>query len=439
MPLTAAIDVGSTTVRGAVFDGHKRLSIALANLRSQHRFKGAVEHDPTEIKDLTIKVLNRSLRDAGLQFAKISALGITNQRASVVAWDRSTGVPLCPVISWQDTRTAARVAEFVALGIPLNTAASCTKLEWLLNNKTSVANAAANKTLSFGTLDTYLTCVLSGGSDGSNGHVYVTDPSNAGATGFYDPHSGDWSQEILDVFGVPSAALPKVVASDEVVGYTNSELLGAAVPLAARCGDQSASCVVHGLLEGTAKLTLGTSGTLDIGSASTIAEAPIGCYTLPLWRRNIDGNLVEQYMVEGAILAAGSVIEWLIRVGLLSSVEHLDRVAQTATQDIEFLPALVGLGAPHLDPDARGVISGIDLATKASDLVAGALNGIAKQVAELVAHMAVTSPLYVDGGLSQSQVLLAKIQERTGLEVKPSKDHETALRGVAYLAQSREA
>lgn len=437
MSLTAAIDVGSTTVRGAVFDGHKRLSIASEKLSSQHRFRGAVEHDPTEIKNLTINVLNRSLRSADVQLANISALGIVNQRASVVAWDRSTGVPLCPVISWQDTRTAARVAEFVALGFPLNTAASCTKMEWLLNNNKAVADAAANETLMIGTLDTYLTFVLSEGSSRSGGcRVYVTDPSNAGATGFYDPNSGDWSQEILDVFGVPSAAVAEIVASDEVVGYTNSELLGAAVPLAARCGDQSASCVVHGLVEGAAKLTLGTSGTLDIGSGSTIAEAPTGCYTLPLWRRNIDGNLVEQHMVEGAILATGSVIEWLVRVGLLSSVNQLDAIAQTATQHIDFLPAFVGLGAPNLDPDARGNISGIDLATTAADLVAGALTGIAKQVAELAAHMDAVSPLYVDGGLSQSQVLLAKIQELTGLEVKPSKDHETALRGVAYLAES---
>ena len=448
MSLIAALDVGTTTVRAAVFDGKERLGIARQGVRAAYPFSGAVEQDPAEIVGSARDVLQHSVRSSGLTVADVDGLAITNQRASVLAWDSETSEPLSPLISWQDTRTAARVAEFVALGFPLNTSASCTKLEWLLANSETVATAAAGKTLRFGTVDTWLTWVLSGGT------VYVTDPSNAGATGFYDSFSGGWSEEIMAVLGIPLEAMPALVASDAPVGTCDPSVVGAPLALKARCGDQSAASMTHGLGAGQAKLTLGTSGMLDVGCGSTISDAPSGCYTLPLWRRTVDGKLVEEYMVEGSILAAGSVIEWLVRVGLLASVDQLDAVAASAAASaassssasssasgsasggVEFVPSLAGLGSPHQNPQVRGVLSGIGLQTTAADIVWAAVNGLAERVAELTSHMNVDGPLLVDGGLSQSQLLLEQIRQATDLEIRASADHETALRGAALLAQS---
>lgn len=429
MSLTAAIDVGTTTVRAAVFDGDgERLSIARATLGSQHPFAGAVEQDPEEIVSTAVDVFNRSLAEAGVQAADVEALGITNQRSSVVAWDADTGRALRPLIGWQDTRTSERVAEFVSAGIPLNTSASCTKLEWLMANDDAVGRASANNSLRFGTVDTWLTWALSGGA------VHVTDPSNAGATGCYDLYGGDWSSDVLALFGVPREAMATVVASDEIVGHCNPELVGAAIPLAARCGDQMAACMAHGMVDGTAKLTLGTSGMLDVGTGSTIADAPAGCYALPLCRRTVDGVIVDEFLVEGSILTAGSVIEWLVRAGLLDRVERLDEVAASGSPGVDFVPSLAGLGTPHHDPEARGAVRGIGLETTAADIVLAALTGIATRVAELTAHMGITGPLLVDGGLSQSQVLLGAIRETTSLEIHPAPDHETTVRGIALLA-----
>lgn len=429
MSLTAAIDVGTTTVRAAVFDGDgERLSIARATLGSQHPFAGAVEQDPEEIVSTAVDVFNRSLAEAGVQAADVEALGITNQRSSVVAWDADTGRALRPLIGWQDTRTSERVAEFVSAGIPLNTSASCTKLEWLMANDDAVGRASANNSLRFGTVDTWLTWALSGGA------VHVTDPSNAGATGCYDLYGGDWSSDVLALFGVPREAMATVVASDEIVGHCNPELVGAAIPLAARCGDQMAACMAHGMVDGTAKLTLGTSGMLDVGTGSTIADAPAGCYALPLCRRTVDGVIVDEFLVEGSILTVGSVIEWLVRAGLLDRVENLDQVAASGSPGVDFVPSLAGLGSPHHDPEARGAVRGIGLETTAADIVLAALTGIATRVAELTAHMGITGPLLVDGGLSQSQVLLGAIRETTSLEIHPAPDHETTVRGIALLA-----
>lgn len=432
MSLIAALDIGTTTTRAAIFDNNgngKRLGMARSALRSQHPFVGAVEQDPHEIINSTINVFHQSLQSAGIEATDIDALGIANQRSSVVAWSSESAKALCPVIGWQDTRTAQRVAEFVSAGIPLNTSASCSKLEWLMANNESVRNAAANGTLRFGTIDTWLTWVFSAGT------VHVTDPSNAGATGCYDSYSGDWSDDVLELFGVPRKAMAAVVGSDETVGRCDASIVGADIPLAARCGDQTAACVAHGMVEGTAKLTLGSSGMLDIGTGATIADAPKGCYTLPLWRRSIDGTVVDEFLVEGSILTAGSVIEWLVKVGVLDRVERLDEVAATGAPGIEFLPSLAGLGSPHQDPQARGEVRGLGVATTAAgDIVLGALVGIAARVAELSGHMGVSGPLLVDGGLSQSQVLLAEIEQRTGLEIRPAVDHETTVRGVALLA-----
>jgi glycerol kinase len=301
-------------------------------------------------------------------------------------------------------------------------------MAWMLRSDAAVAAAGAAGNLRLGTVDSWLTWNLSGGA------VHVTDPSNAGATGLYDPRTGDWSAAALDFFGIPREALATVVASDALVGETAGN--DSAIPLSARLGDQMAAAAAHGLVEGMAKLTLGTSAMLDVGVGTTPIAAPAGCYTLPLWRRTVNGSEVEEYMIEGSVNTAGSVVEWLVRVGLLASVDQLDAVAAQGRPGIGFVPALAGLGSPHQDPGARGVVSGIGLDTTPADLVRGALAGIADRITELAAHMGVGGEhrvLQVDGGLSRSRVLLEMIGAKTGVSVV-ARDPEATLAGAAALA-----
>jgi glycerol kinase len=427
--LTAAIDLGTTTVRVGLFDdAGARVAIARDTLSLSVPFAGAVEQDPDEFVSSCLRLLAAVLDEVGAAAGDVDALGITNQRSSIVAWDVSTGRALRPVVGWQDTRTADVVSDFIAQGIALTTSASCTKLGWLVAHDPDVSAAAARGTLRLGTVDTWLTWALSGGA------VHVTDPSNAGATGLYDLRLGDWSDGAMALFGVPRGPLAEIVASDAVVGVTVAELLGAEIPLAARLGDQMAACAAHGMVEGMAKLTLGTSGMFDIGAGTTPVDAPEGCYTLPLWRRSISGETVEEYVVEGSINTAGSVIEWLVRVGLLPRVDMVNEVAAAGRPGLEFVPALAGLGSPHHDPTARGSLRGLALDTTAADIVRSVIDGIAARAAELADHMGVTGPLIVDGGLSQCGVLLDEIATRSGLTVVAAGDPETTLKGIAAVA-----
>ncbi len=432
MTLTAAIDLGTTTVRVGLFDAAgERVAIARDTLALSVPFAGAAEQDPDEFVSSCLRLLTVVLDEVGAVGGDVDALGITNQRSSIVTWDAATGRALGPVIGWQDTRTSAVVADLVAQGIPLTTSASCTKLGWLVAHDREVAAAASRGTLRMGTVDTWLTWALSGGE------VHVTDPSNAGATGLYDLHRGDWSEGALALFGVPREPLADIVASDAIVGVTVPELLGAEIPLAARLGDQMAAGAAHGMVEGMAKLTLGTSGMLDVGAGTTPVDAPAGCYTLPLWRRTISGETVEEYVVEGSINTAGSVVEWLVRVGLLPRVDMVDEVAAAGRSGLTFVPALAGLGSPHHDPTARGALEGLALDTTAADIVRAVIDGIATRAAELAEHMGVRGSLIVDGGLSRCGVLLDEIATRSGLAVVAAGDPETTLKGIAVVAAAK--
>lgn len=429
MPLVAAVDLGTTTARAGLFDETgRRLRAARRRIATSHPFPGAVEQDPVELVSVVVELLGVVIAESGSKPVDVAALGIANQRATVVAWDAATGAALRPAIGWQDTRTASRVAEFVTQGIPLTTAASCSKLEWLVASDDTVAAAAASATLRVGTVDSWLTWALTGGD------AHVTDPSNAGATGLLDLRSGDWSDGALGLFNVPREPLATVVASDAVVGTTLADLVGAEIPLAARVGDQQAACIAHGIGAGDPKLTLGTSAMLDVGSGPTPIDAPAGTYALPLSRRTVDGREADDFMVEASVQTAGAVIEWLVGMGLLAAVEELDETVAAGTEGPLLVPALAGLGSPLQDPSARGLLSGIGLGTTPADVVGGCVRGIAERVTDLVETLAVEGPLPVDGGLSRSPAVLQAIASATGLAVVPAADPETTLLGAAMLA-----
>jgi len=427
--LVAGLDVGTTTIRLGLFDPTtgERVAFAHEKLGLSVPFAGAVEQDAGEFVAATQRLWAQVIDEAGVSSSAIASLGIANQRATIVCWSSATHEPLRPAVGWQDARTAEAVAEFVAQGIPVNTSASCTKMKWLTDNDPAVAAAAADGTLRMGTVDSWMTWALSHGS------AFVTDPGNAAATGMYDAGSGDWSDGALGLFGVSRTPLAEVVASDANVGTASLLDPDAAIALVTRLGDQMAACAAHGLAPGEAKLTLGTSAMLDVHAGRAPEAAPAGCYTLPLWRRTTPTEAVEEFMFEGSVNTAGSVIEWLVRIGLLERVEDLDSVAASGRRGaVAFVPALAGLGSPHHQPSARGEWTGLALDTTREDMVRAVVEGIADRVAELAAHLGVTD-LAVDGGLSRSVVLSEAIESR-GLAVRHGVDHEASLRGAALFA-----
>lgn len=350
MSLIAAIDVGTTTARVRLFEASGEVVASQSQpVGLSLPAPGLVEQDPVELFELSVSLLTAALAERGADASDLASIGLVTQRGGVVTWDSGTGEPLRPLIGWQDARTIDRVEELKALGLPLNTQASCTKFEWATTTDPAVIAAKEAGTLRIGTLDAWLTWSLTGGE------AFVTDPSNAGATGLYDPGTKSWLEMGMDLFGQDVSWHPEIVATSEVVGETPTALLGSPIPVAARAGDQQAACFAEGVSErGDAKLTLGTAAMLDVCAGPTpAAETPTGTYGLPLWRITEGDETVELYCTEASEPTAGATVEWLVRVGLLSSVTELDAVAAaapgTATSSgasTVMVPALAGLGAP---------------------------------------------------------------------------------------------
>lgn len=426
MSFVLALDLGTTGVRAVLFDASGRnVGQAYRQLACSFPAPDRVEQDPLEFREASIQVMAEALADSKVAAADLRALGIVCQRGTAIAWDKRSGKPLAPAIGWQDRRTLARVDELRAMGIPLNTLAGCSKFEWLLTQP-DVRAAADAGTLCMGTPDAWLSWTL------SNGEAFVTDPSNAGATGLIDNGTLDWLDPALELFGQERSWHAQIVATDALAGTLAPELLGAAVPLAARAGDQQAACFAQGVFTpGAAKLTLGTSAMLDRSTGSAPAEPPTGAYALPLWRLEQGGDA---FCLEGTVITAGASIEWLLRTGLLSAADQLDATARAGRDGIRFIPALAGLGTPHMVDRARGRFDGIGMDTTPADLVRGVVDGIAQRVVDVVEALEVGDRFGVDGGLGRSDVLLQRIADLSGREVLRAVEPETTARGAAGLA-----
>ncbi len=434
MSLIAAIDVGTTSLRVGLFDqGGNRQIIATAPVESLFPHAGWVEHDPMTLLRSCIDSVSQACTQVGVEMAAIDSVGIACQRGTFVAWNIRTGEPITPAIGWQDSRTQAQVDELRAGGIPVNTMASCTKIAWVLNEMPEAKAALNQGALRFGTVDTWLTWNL------TDGQAFITDPSNAAATGLYDPGTGDWSTTATDFFGIDRSTLPAITVTAGRTG-DDHEITTGETTIRAGVGDQQAACYAHGLGVGDAKLTLGTSAMLDVGIGSSPQPGPPGAYALPLWRlptshgNSSNVETVETYCMEANIAAAGATIEWLVRVGLLSSIEELDFAAPRGRPGPMIVPALAGLGTPHDTAAARGLFVGIGLDTTADDLVLAAVDGIALRAAELCEALDVGDTLKVDGGLTRSTTMLHRLADLTGRTVLPSVDPEVTLRGAAMLA-----
>jgi len=442
MPYILALDAGTTSSRAIIFDRAGGI-VATAQKEFPQIFPkpGWVEHDPSDIWSTQAGVAAEVLTKAGLSARDIAAIGITNQRETTVVWDRATGQPICNAIVWQDRRTASicdalkkRKLDRVIrkkTGLVLDAYFSATKLQWILQHVKGARAKAKAGQLAFGTVDTWLVWNL------TKGKVHVTDASNASRTMLYNIAKGDWDDQLLEIFGVPRSMLPEVRSSSEVYGETT--LFGAPIPIAGMAGDQQAAlfgqvCTKPGMVKntyGTGCFMLMNTGTKPIASKNNLL-------TTVAWRI---GNRTD-YALEGSIFIAGAVVQWLRDgLGIIRSSAEVETLAATVsdTHGVYLVPAFAGLGAPHWDQYARGVLVGLTRGTTGAHIARAALEGIALQVMDILKAMEADSgitlkELRVDGGACANNLLMQLQADLLNVPVVRPVVAETTALGAAYLA-----
>ena len=441
MKCVLALDQGTTSSRAIVFD-HAGSVVASAQQEFRQIFPrpGWVEHDANEIWTTQLATAKDAIAKAGLTATDIAAIGITNQRETTVVWDRTTGAPIHHAIVWQDRRTAARCDQLKARGLAatikrktglvLDAYFSGTKLEWILKNVPGARAKAKAGNLAFGTIDSWLIWNLTAS------RVHVTDPSNASRTMLFNL-KGDWDDELLKLLGVPRSVLPEVKSSSEVYGETR--LLGGPIPIAGIAGDQQAAlfgqaCTQPGMVKntyGTGCFMLMNTGTKPIASKHNLL-------TTVAWRI---GDRTE-FALEGSIFIAGAVVQWLRDgLGIIKASSEVEALASQVTDPdgVYLVPAFAGLGAPHWDQYARGLVAGVTRGTTAAHIARAALEGIAFQVADVLRAMEADAKiklkeLRVDGGASANNLLMQFQSHLLGVPVVRPRVTETTALGAAYLA-----
>jgi glycerol kinase len=399
---------------------------------------GWVEHDPAEIVSRTVDAARDAIEQAGVV---PDAIGITNQRETVVVWDRGTGKPVARAIVWQDRRTADRCSELAPraewfaerTGLVVDPYFSATKLEWLLRADEALARRASAGELAFGTVDCWLVWTL------TRGAVHATEPTNASRTLLFDIRTLGWSDELCEVFGVPQTMLPEVRPSAGHFGTCAADFFDAEIPITGIAGDQQAALFGQGCWNpGEGKNTYGTGAFLLLNTGDTRAAAGQGVLTTVA----CDATGGPAYAMEGAIFIAGAALQWL-RDGLeiLQTASESEELARSlASNDgVYFVPALVGLGAPHWEPAARGTIVGLTRGTSRAHLARAALEAMAYSTADIAALMqqragVAFERLRVDGGASLNDWLLQYQADVLGIPVERPDMVETTALGAAGLA-----
>lgn len=440
-----ALDQGTTTSRSIAFDGNG-LPVAIEQLEFQQHYPkaGWVEHEPRDLWQTQRDTLAALLKNPSVQRRPIAALGITNQRETVVLWDRHTGDPLHRAIVWQDRRTARRCralaeAGYEALfrertGLRFDPYFAGTKLAWLLDEVPGARNRAVAGDLCFGTVDSWLIWNLTGGA------VHATDPSNASRTLFFNLHTGDWDEELLGILDIPRACLPEVRPSSGYFGVTACEGLPEGLACRGVAGDQQAALFGQLCFEvGDAKNTYGTGCFMLLQTGDEPVASSHDLLTTVAW--DLGDGL--RYALEGSVFMGGAVVQWLRdEMNLVSSAEECSALAATVSDSngLILVPAFVGLGAPYWDPRAGGLAIGITRGTTRAHWCRAALEAIAFQSAELFEAILAdvtaspVAPLRVDGGATASEPLMqfqADLLQRP--VVRPAVT-ETTARGVAFLA-----
>ena len=443
MSYILALDQGTTSSRSIIFD-HDGNTISVGQQEYTQIFpqSGWVEHDPEEIFRSQSETAIEALRKAGLAAADVAAVGITNQRETTVIWDRETGVPVYNAIVWQDRRTSdwcSRFRESHADVIKQKTGLECdayfsaSKIAWLLNNVEGARQRARNGELAFGTIDTWLVWRL------TNGRLHITDPSNASRTMLYNINSLEWDSEMLDIFDIPHTLLPEVRSSSEIYGEIETPVELKGIKIAGIAGDQQAALFGQACFDtGSTKNTYGTGCFMlqNVGERPVVSDhrllSTIG------WQ--IDGRT--EYALEGSVFIGGAVVQWLRdSLGVIGDSSEVEALAGSVSDNggVYFVPAFAGIGTPHWDQDARGLIIGLTRGTGKAHIARAAVESIAFQTADLLSAMNADSgvnltELRVDGGATRNDLLLQFQADILQIPVVRSATSETTALGAAYLA-----
>tara|TARA_R110002049_G_scaffold47285_1_gene136485 strand:- start:76 stop:1542 length:1467 start_codon:yes stop_codon:yes gene_type:complete len=433
------IDEGTTSTRAMLFDRHGKLHGSQQEaLQQYYPAPGLVEHDAAEIWDKTLRCCQKMIEQAG-GTDKIAAIGITNQRETVVAWDKRSGEPLARAIVWQDRRTAAKCEMLKAEGLEpavqaktgllLDPYFSGSKIGWMLENCPDVRAAGDN--LAFGTIESYLIYRLTGGQ-------HVTDASNASRTMLMALDGDDWDDDLLALFDIPKKALPCIVDCAGEIGRTAADLFGGAIAISGSAGDQQAATIGQGCLSvGETKATFGTGAFILTNSGDTAPRSENRLLSTVLYQQA--GKRV--YALEGSVFVAGSLMQWLRdEIGLLRFAGESEELARSVSDNggVYLVPALSGLGSPHWRADATASISGLSFSSKKAHIARAALESMSYQCHDLKTAFSADGVdwqnLRIDGGMVANDWMVQDLANILDLTVERPEFFETTALGAAMLA-----
>ena len=440
-----SIDQGTTSSRGVLFDeNYEIISIGQNEFTQFFPDSGWVEHDPEEIWTSTLESCRSAIKQSKIDPNQIRAIGITNQRETTVVWDKETGMPIYNAIVWQDRRTSDYCQSLRSLGheslvnqktgLLLDPYFCATKIAWILDNVDGAREKANKGGLLFGTIDCFLMWRL------SNQKIHSTDATNACRTLLYNIHDGRWDKDMLDLFNVPASVLPEVYDNAADFGVADESIFGSEIAIAASIGDQPSALVGQACFHpGMVKSTYGTGCFVLINTG----YEPVKSNNKLLTTLAFQVNGKTCYALEGSIFIAGAAVQWL-RDGLkfIESAEQSETLAMKAddSQDVYLVPAFVGLGAPHWDPDCRGALFGMTRNTGPAEITKATLESVCYQTSDLLSAISKDlgesklSAIRVDGGMAASNWTMQMLSDLVELPVDRPKNLETTALGAAYLA-----
>ncbi|NGX51488.1 MAG: Glycerol kinase [Chlamydiae bacterium] len=442
MKYILALDQGTTSSRALIVDHNGEiLGVAQKEFRQIFPTPGWVEHDPNEIWATQTSVMSEAIAHARLKLRDIAAIGITNQRETTIVWDRKTSLPLCNAIVWQDRRTTALCKELKdegheklfqeKTGLLLDPYFSGTKIKWILDNISGARKRAERGELAFGTVDSWLVWKM------TEGALHITDATNASRTLLYNIHKGEWDEELLKILTIPREMLPEVRSSSEIYGMCNKDVCSREIPISGIAGDQQAALFGQSCFDkGMGKVTYGTGCFILVNTGEKAITSKQRLLTTIGYQIGDKVN----YAIEGSVFIGGAVVQWLRdNLGVIATSDDVERLASKVkdTEGVTFVPSLTGLGAPHWDPNARGMIMGLTRGSTSAHIARAALEGIAFQVTdvmEVIQKVAKVSELRIDGGAVRDDLLMQMQSDYLTLPLIRPKWKEVTALGAAFLA-----
>lgn len=439
-----ALDQGTTSSRCIIFDKNSTIiSIAQKEFKQIYPKPGWVEHNPLEILESQVKTIKESLEKSNITISQIVSIGITNQRETIVVWNKTTGIPVYNAIVWQCRRTSEICDKLKKenfnieiknkTGLIVDAYFSATKIKWILDNIPGTREEAAKGNILAGTIDTWLIWNL------TKNNIHITDYSNASRTMLYNIHTLSWDKDILNKLNIPENILPSVKSSSTLYGYTSSKHIDGEIPISGIAGDQQAALFGQTCFnKGDIKNTYGTGSFLLMNTKEKIYSSKNGLLSSIAWGIN---NKID-YVLEGSIFVTGAVVQWLRdELKIINNAQETEKYALSVpdTNDVYFVPSFVGLGAPHWDQYSRGIIIGLTRGAKKEHIIRAALESIAFQTYDVVKSLEEDSGfkiknLSVDGGGSLNNFLMQFQSDILNIPINKVQTEETTALGAAYLA-----